>query len=157
MLNQNIVSSATPQAPAYITASMVPEDFQISRLYIFSIALVQGAVLAYLYQSIEREIWPATDLTWLIALVTFFVSFPSLFLLTASKSDYKALGYLIGIAKLRYRVAIDLSQNGVSEMLTIIDAGGYFQGWLWVENQGAWEKSGIQLHVPKNTDLKYSL
>jgi hypothetical protein len=48
-------------------------------------------MLAYLYQSIEHGIWPGTDLSWLTALVTFFVSFPSLFLLIASKHDYAAV------------------------------------------------------------------
>jgi hypothetical protein len=67
------------------------EDSQISPLYIGIIALIQGVTLAYLYQSIEHDMWPGTDLMWLTALVTFFVSLPSLFLLTASMQDYKAI------------------------------------------------------------------
>jgi hypothetical protein len=66
-------------------------DVQIPRKTIFVIALIQGVALAYLYQSVEHGVWPSSDLMWLTALVTFFVSFPSLFLLTASQHDYSAI------------------------------------------------------------------
>lgn len=72
-------------------SGLLQNDLQIHSRYIGLIALVQGLVLAYLYQSVEQEIWPGKDLTWLFALVTFFISFPSLLLLIASKSDYKAI------------------------------------------------------------------
>lgn len=55
------------------------------------IALVQGITLAYLYQSVEQQLWPGTNLTWLTALATFFISFPTLFLLIGSKNDYQGL------------------------------------------------------------------
>lgn len=64
---------------------------QINSRYIAIIALLQGIILAYLYQSVEQQIWPGINLTWLTALATFFISLPSLFLLIASKSDYKAV------------------------------------------------------------------
>ncbi|MBU2882777.1 DUF4153 domain-containing protein [Psychrosphaera sp. B3R10] len=64
---------------------------QLSRISIAIIALLQGLTLAYLYKSVDLGFWPGSDLIWLVALVTFFISFPSLFLLTASKHDYKAI------------------------------------------------------------------
>lgn len=63
-------------------------ELQIPSLYIAIIALIQGIVLAYLYQSVEQQIWPGTNLTWLAALVTFFISFPSLLFLIANKHDF---------------------------------------------------------------------
>lgn len=94
MQNDSISSPGIEQKPVKNTASQIltdSEDVQISRLYISIIALIQGFTLAYLYQSVEHDMWPGADLTWLIALVTFFISFPSLFLLAASKHDYKAI------------------------------------------------------------------
>lgn len=94
MTKENINLPETKQASINNSNTQVlavSEDAQISRLYIGIIALVQGLALAYLYQSIEHAMWPGTDLTWLTALVTFCIGFPSLFLLTASKHDYKAI------------------------------------------------------------------
>ncbi|MDU0354143.1 DUF4153 domain-containing protein [Paraglaciecola aquimarina] len=71
--------------------SKANEDLQIPRLYIAITALIQGITLAYLYQSVEQQVWPGTNLTWLIALVTFFIGFPSLFLLIASRHDYQGI------------------------------------------------------------------
>jgi hypothetical protein len=81
----NTNSSSTANKTSSV---LVASESQVSRLNIGIIALIQGLMLAYLYQSIEHNIWPGTDLSWLTALVTFFVSFPSLFLLIASKHDY---------------------------------------------------------------------
>lgn len=61
---------------------------QLPRLYIFIIAMLQGLALTYLYKSIDLGLWPGLDVVWLIALVTFCISFPSLFLFIASKHDY---------------------------------------------------------------------
>lgn len=94
MSNKNISAADTqgtlnskpgdqPAAPA--------GEIQIPRKTIFIIALIQGVTLAYLYQSVEHGVWPGSDLMWLTALVTFFISFPSLFLLTASQHDYSAI------------------------------------------------------------------
>ena len=56
-----------------------------------------------------------------------------------------------------FRVAIDLNQDGSPEMLTITDNYGYFQGRLWYETEDGWEQRIVQVDVPKNKDLKYSL
>lgn len=66
-------------------------EAQIPKVYIVVIALIQGLALAYFYQGIENQMWPGTDLTWLTGLVTFFVSFPTLFLLIAGKHDFNAI------------------------------------------------------------------
>ncbi|WP_158970679.1 DUF4153 domain-containing protein [Paraglaciecola sp. L3A3] len=79
------------QLSAAQTISLSLDDAQIPRLYIAIIALLQGLTLTYLYKSVEYELWPGTDLTWLVALVTFVISFPSLFLLIASKHDYQSI------------------------------------------------------------------
>lgn len=64
------------------------DESQIPSIYIGVIALLQGIVLAYLYQSLELKIWPGTNLTWMTAFATFFISLPTLFLLIASRHDY---------------------------------------------------------------------
>lgn len=94
MPNDNSPSSSAELTPEYKSPAKDSSDYegtQLPQVYIAIIALIQGIALAYLYQSIEHEMWPSTDLPWLTALVTFFVSFPSLFLLIASKHDYKSI------------------------------------------------------------------
>lgn len=94
MSNENISHTNTEKTLTHKLgeqAATASEELQVPLIAIFIIALLQGAVLAYLYQSLEHGIWPGSDLMWLTALVTFFISFPSLFLLTASNHDYAAI------------------------------------------------------------------
>ena len=83
-------SNSRPSESSNRANAMLSEP-QIPTRFIALIALFQGIALAFLYQSLEQKMWPGTDLTWLTALITFFISLPSLFLLIASKQDYKLI------------------------------------------------------------------
>lgn len=56
---------------------------------IFTLALLQGIVLTALYRSVEMHVWPATELPWLYALLTFSFCFPLLVLFCINQSNTK--------------------------------------------------------------------
>jgi hypothetical protein len=53
------------------------------------LALLQGIALTLLYRSVEQHFWPATDLPWLFALLTFSISFPFLMLMSINSTNLK--------------------------------------------------------------------
>jgi hypothetical protein len=56
-----------------------------------------------------------------------------------------------------YRLSIDLNEDGVFEWITILDQTGYYNASLWTKNEDEWESRRIQVSVPRNKDLAYSL
>lgn len=66
-------------------------DNQIAKPAVFAISLIQGIVLTLLYRSVEQQLWPATELTWLMAGVTFTLAFPLLLLLSATTSNLASI------------------------------------------------------------------
>lgn len=56
---------------------------------IFTLVLLQGIVLTALYRSVETHVWPATELPWLYALLTFSFCFPMLVLFCIDQDNTK--------------------------------------------------------------------
>ena len=72
---------------------------QLPKPLIIVISLIQGIFLTLLYQSLERNIWPATDPVWLMGLATLAMSLPLLLLLCITDSNIKAaIKYLLPFA-----------------------------------------------------------
>ncbi|OKY27569.1 DUF4153 domain-containing protein [Thalassotalea sp. PP2-459] len=71
-------------------------DNQLPKPFIIVFALLQGAILTLLYQSVEQSSWPATQPVWLTSLATFAISFPLLTFLCITKTNGKAIAkYLL--------------------------------------------------------------
>ncbi len=62
---------------------------------IIGISSLQGVILTLLYASFEQQVWPSTDPVWFVALITFFISAPSLTLLSITDANIKSSGKLI--------------------------------------------------------------
>lgn len=64
-------------------------DNRLPKPLIISISLIQGIFLTLLYQSVERNTWPATEPVWLTGLATLAISLPLLTLLCVTNSNIK--------------------------------------------------------------------
>lgn len=64
-------------------------DNQLPKPIIILISAFQGLALTLLYQSVEHQVWPATNSMWLIALATLFISAPLLTLFCITQNNTK--------------------------------------------------------------------
>ncbi len=62
---------------------------QIPKPLIIIISLLQGLVLTLLYQSVEPNVWPASEPVWMISLTTLAIALPLLTLLCITKTNIK--------------------------------------------------------------------
>ena len=84
------------QSAALEVSESCTQEVQLAKHIIALIALVQGLVLALIYSRIEDQLWPATSLPALNAIVVFSIAFPSLFILISCRHDYKKIAlYLL--------------------------------------------------------------
>ncbi|MBH0015283.1 DUF4153 domain-containing protein [Pseudoalteromonas sp. NGC95] len=70
-------------------------DSQLPKSFIIILAVLQAIALTFLYSSIENNVWPATNPTWLVSLITFSMSFPLLMLMTVNNNNIKTSLILI--------------------------------------------------------------
>lgn len=61
------------------------------------------------------------------------------------------------MASQEYRLSVDLNQDGKPELIRIIDRSNYFQATLWHKEDDSWTSTPINIKVPKDKDLNYSL
>lgn len=71
-------------------------DIQIPKPLIIAISFLQGIALTFLYQSVEQDLWPATQPVWLVSLTTLAISLPLLTLFCLTTSNIKqTIKYII--------------------------------------------------------------
>ncbi|WP_412973281.1 DUF4153 domain-containing protein [Glaciecola sp. MF2-115] len=118
------------------------EEAQLAKRYIALIALIQGLLLAFVYTRVEAQLWPATSLSTLYAIIVFVLSYPALFILISSKHDYKKVAlylllFCIVLASLAAYVGSLIIANRVGNLLFIFTLCGIvasFKAALYIKS-----------------------
>ncbi|MEE4246005.1 MAG: hypothetical protein V2I33_11365, partial [Kangiellaceae bacterium] len=130
------------------------EDNSLSKAVFAVIAVVQGGVLATLYQSLEHNFWPGTSHPWLTFFVTLFIALPSLFLLLADKNDYKKVVFYLSPFVLLISVLGAFVSDQISGFRYVEDTYVIFSFTMLV----ACFKASIYVKpIASNTEINYPL